>query len=206
MLFRVEMAIDEKKISEDELIEERASVALLLACLPKESSLRIAETGCRSGHLAEEILSSHQNLASTYIGLESATEQRAAAANRMKDYGETFSSLEYAAAERFPLPDKSQDLLLSAYFLEHLRMDQLYMVFSEARRVLAPGGHWAILTRSPGGSFWEKTTSRLWSATGKRMLEMNHFISPEDWEIEIDRRISRFGLISHVFVLKRKPE
>jgi len=42
------------------------------------------------------------------------------------------------------LPTASQDLFLSLFTLERLRMDELYMSIAEMRRVVKPGGYAAL--------------------------------------------------------------
>lgn len=83
-----------------------------------------------------------------------------------------------------PLPDASQDLFACCEPLELMRMDQLYMALSEARRVLRPGGH-CLLASDAKVSGLQGLLQR-WS--GVRTLELTHYISPEDWETLRDER------------------
>lgn len=104
------------------------------------------------------------------------------------------SALERAdPAHPLPLESASQDLFLALDFLEFLRMDQLYMVLSEARRVLRTGGLCTLSGLSPNGKF----SASLWNLVqerkpelvrGRRALELTHYISPEDWRILRDFR------------------
>lgn len=124
----------------------------------------------------------------------------------------TFSSLPPSC--EFPLPDQSQNLLLCCYSLEALRMDQFYMVCSEARRVVKTGSHWGIVNYTFGSSLPSAALSKVWEKlhdwkrawTGNtRPMEIMHYISPEDWEVESTKVVDR-GLFSHqITVLKRLP-
>jgi hypothetical protein len=79
-----------------------------------------------------------------------------------------------------PLPNQSQDFLICSQILEFLRMDQFYMHCSEARRVIRAGGHWLLACTEK-----EKGLAGLWQKyfSSERQMDLNHFISPEDWEI-----------------------
>lgn len=78
-----------------------------------------------------------------------------------------------------PLPDASVDLFLSTQVLELLRMDQLYMLCSEARRVVRTGGHWVLAApaKLTGFKSWLRQLSG-----APEGLELTHYISPEDWD------------------------
>lgn len=103
-----------------------------------------------------------------------------------------------------PLPDSSQDLLLSCHVLEDLRMDQLYMLCSEARRILKAGGHWLLASRHPGSNPLERGISRaLALVTGTKSMELTHYISPEDWETVFDEKVSSIGTSTQFLLLRR---
>ena len=96
-----------------------------------------------------------------------------------------------------PLESASQDLFLCLDLLEFLRMDQLYMVISEARRILHPGGICllrALAKDIPLGR---------WIHPGQRPLELTHYISPEDWRTLADFREGGFWLKRQTLTLER---
>lgn len=102
------------------------------------------------------------------------------------------------------LPDSSVRLVLTLDYPETLRMDQLYMVASEARRVLSPGGVWLLRSVSSGSRSWQRLLGELHNRfTGKRPLELTHYISPEDWETLGEHR-ERAGLISRQALALRR--
>lgn len=111
-----------------------------------------------------------------------------------------------------PLADSSQDLFLTIYLLEFLRMDQFYMVCSEARRMVRPGKYWAIINLSPP----EKIADKLIAFTRNKIaaiqpdwmshlkfIDINHYISPEDWEVMKQDTYSTRGTPSQITLLKR---
>lgn len=102
------------------------------------------------------------------------------------------------------LPDSSAQLVLTLDYLETLRMDQLYMVASEARRILRPGGLWLLRSVSVGGGAWQRLMGGLHlRRTGERPLELTHYISPEDWETLGESREAA-GLISRQTLALRR--
>jgi hypothetical protein len=102
------------------------------------------------------------------------------------------------------LADSSARLALTFDYLETLRMDQLYMVASEARRVLRPGGLWLLRSVSTGSGAWQRFLGGLHiRRTGERPLELTHYISPEDWETLGEIR-ERAGLISRQALTLRR--
>ena len=86
------------------------------------------------------------------------------------------------------IPDGKLNTLICLDLLEHLRFDQIYMIFSEARRTLASDGLFLLSGLSQGetasSKFYAQTCMRLGS--GHR-LEFTHYISPEDWSIHSNK-------------------
>lgn len=107
-----------------------------------------------------------------------------------------------------PLETASQDLFLVLDFLEYLRMDQLYMVISEARRVLRPAGIAIFrgLSTNPGllGRAWNQVGSiRPGWVRGRRALEFTHYISPEDWRTLHDSHVRGWCTSQQTLILER---
>ena len=117
---------------------------------------------------------------------------------------EFFAPAQQDPALPVPLADASVQLVLTLDFFETLRMDQLYMVASEARRICRPGGLWLLRGLNPGTNLWQRLMGRVHAGrTGERPLELTHYISPEDWNTLSDSR-SREGLLSRqLLVLER---
>jgi hypothetical protein len=103
-----------------------------------------------------------------------------------------------------PLPDSSRDLALSLDHLERLRMDQLYMVASETRRVLRSGGIWVLSgTCSSGSTLRDFLCNAALKLAGKRALELTHYISPEDWKTLEDSKWADGLFTRQLLVLER---
>jgi hypothetical protein len=107
-------------------------------------------------------------------------------------------------ADPLPLEDASQELVLTLHLFERLRMQQLYMVAAESRRILRPGGLWLL----SGQSFSESAWRRFWEslvrkAKGENALELTHYISPEDWRTLEDAKWLENGLTQQFLALER---
>lgn len=142
------------------------------------TALTVAETEPADGGLARLLLARHPQLHYTGIFREAVN---ADAAEGIAMAGSNSKFVKGGAEGELPLAEKSQDALLTCYALEDMRMNHLYMVCSEARRVLKQGGHWLILARDPGRSAWERVWSFLRAKAGRPSLNVTHYISPEDW-------------------------
>lgn len=163
-----------------------------------EGRARVAELGCGGGGRAARVLSALPELAS-YEGFEPSRRLL----ERPLEAGPVRLRL-HDPALALPLPDASQDAVLTLDLCEFLRMDQLYMVAAEARRVLRPGGIWVLRSLAPQEGIGAR--ARAWllaKRTGCRALELTHYISPEDWRERENRREERGGLIRQVLLLER---
>jgi hypothetical protein len=165
-----------------------------------DSTSFVAETEPADGGLAGLLLARHPHLRYTGIFRE---EVNADAAERIALQSQNAKFVKGGAEGELPLEEKSQDLLFTCYALEGMRMNHLYMVCSEARRVLREGGHWLILARDPGRSFWEKFVSFFRAKTGQPSLNVTHYISPEDWHTVED---SFLPGVNRLLILRRLGE
>jgi hypothetical protein len=160
----------------------------------------VAETEPADGSLARLILSRNPSLRYTGIFRETVP---AEASEKIALAGREAKFVKGGAEGELPLEEKSQDALLTCYALEGMRMNHLYMVCSEARRVLREGGHWLILARDPGRSMWERFVSYLRAKAGRPSLNVTHYISPEDWHTVED---SFLPGVNRLLILRRLSE
>jgi len=98
------------------------------------------DLGCGDGRLSREL----DAAALTAADVSTVALERAG--RRLVDRGAELVELEPDAP--LPLPDSTYDLVLCAETLEHVRDVQLLL--SEARRVLRPGGRFAVTTPALG--------------------------------------------------------
>lgn len=107
-----------------------------------------------------------------------------------------------------PVPEASQSNVLCLDLLEYLRMDQLYMVIAESRRVLSAGGRCFLRTLHPSPGLparaWRQAYA--WAPRwvgGRRPLDLHHYISPEDWRVLHEQRDRDGWLNRQSVVLER---
>lgn len=111
------------------------------------------------------------------------------------------------AGAEFPLPDASQDSFLSAFFLERLPMHQLYMALAEIKRTVKPGGRALLASLYPGRRWHERLASGLYRRLGRGdPLRLEHYLSPEDWDVEHEEFLNRAGRSAQLLSLTRKSE
>ncbi len=149
-----------------------------------------------------EPMKAHENL----LAVEWGTESHEAWLRQFLRLGsfEFYSPASHDPALPLRLPDASRDLALTLNFLERIRMDQLYMVASEARRVLRPGGLWLLSGKGRAEAGWKKLLGPLFSnRQAGKPLELTHYISPEDWEIVAEDRQPAGFFSRQRLVLKR---
>lgn len=164
------------------------------------SAVAVAETEPADGSLAFLILARHPHLRYTGIFREAVN---AEASHQAAILAASAKFVKGGAEGELPLEEKSQDLLLSCYALEGMRMNHLYMACSEARRVLKEGGHWLILAKDPGRGAWERLISFFRAKAGRPSLNVTHYISPEDWHTVED---SFLPGVNRLLILRRLGE
>lgn len=81
------------------------------------------------------------------------------------------------------------------FCLNDLRLDQLYMLMFECRRLLPVGGT-LLLTAAAPGEGWEKLWGRFtWKfRAGTPLRTVEHYVSPEDWQSEELKREKKAGV------------
>lgn len=121
-----------------------------------------------------------------------------------KDYLATLGTRLIPNTCELPVDESSLDLALQAYLFNRVRMDQVYMICAELRRSVKKGGYWGILEHSFGSGILSKGISGVWGRWMQHnLLDINHYISPEDWEIHSQEYLSNFGISSQIMILKR---
>jgi hypothetical protein len=182
---------------------ERAVKETLLSWLPPGAYEAVTEIGLSEncGALAR----SSPEAAATYHGFDRREEARARAA-RLAIPGATLKPLPEGA--ELPLPKASQDLFLSLFTLERLRMDELYMAIAEMKRITKPGAYAALASLHPGDSWWERIVSSFHARAGRGTpLQLAHYLSPEDWDTvrEGKQSLGR-GRVAGLVVLRRRTD
>ncbi|MHB1134933.1 MAG: class I SAM-dependent methyltransferase [Chloroflexota bacterium] len=144
----------------------------ILPLLPLQPGQAVGDIGCGTGYFAEPLARAVGT--GTVFALDVQPEMVKATQERAARAGLANLKAELAGEARFPLPPASLDGALAAFVLHEV--DDLAATLAEMRRVLKPGGWFAILEwhrrESPGGP---PQRIRLSPADLQPTLEAAHF-------------------------------
>ena len=180
----------------------------LLAALGERVPGAVLELGPGTGERAAFILRSFP--AADYLGIEPSAALLRASRGALATFAERAAVEGRNLAIPLPLESTSADLALCLDLLEYLRMDELYMLISECRRILRDGSVciFRCLSYGPGWKGNLAATSRTWFPRyyqGARPLEITHYFSPEDWRVVHEARVTEGWLTRQTAVLERLP-
>ncbi len=159
----------------------------VMTTLPYLEGPRIVELGFGPGHLQSELTRREVSV----FGVDASPQMAKLTSLRMNKQGEQHH-LSNAYAQQLPFPNESFDQIVATFPPEFILADSTY---TEAFRVLAPGGSMVILLTAwiTGNQWFERTAAWLFHTTGQ---------SP-DWEPRFLEPISRAGFQSQVTRHKR---
>jgi SAM-dependent methyltransferase len=145
-----------------------------------------------------------------FLGFEPSPNLLAAARHALATHAERAAVEGRNLALQLPLENGAADLAICFDLLETLRMDELYMMISEARRALRPGSLclFRCLSYGPGLKGKIAARARTWLPKhyrGARPLELNHYFSPEDWRVVTEERMPEGWLSRQTLTLERLP-
>jgi ubiquinone/menaquinone biosynthesis C-methylase UbiE len=178
---------------------------------------KVFEFGCGTGKFAARLLAEHLPSSATYLGCDVSPIMIDLAAQRLKVYAERATVVRSDGAVHFPLPDHSVDRVVSSYVLDILSEEDTRLVFTEAHRVLTPGGKLCLASLTRGVTLPSRIVSLLWMAVfgmraswvgGCRPIHLEPYIDQNRWQLEHRGVVTPFGVPSEVFILspKIKPD
>ncbi|GAA1981763.1 hypothetical protein GCM10009718_18530 [Isoptericola halotolerans] len=103
---------------------------------------RVLDVGCGTGNLTREVLRAAPDAVVTGLDPDGDSLRRAARKLRRRRGGEV--TLVRGFAHRLPVPDASQDHVVSSLALHHVPAAEKELLAAEIARVLAPGGQVTI--------------------------------------------------------------
>ena len=182
----------------------------LIAYADFQDSRQVFEFGCGTGKFANRLLEKHLPAGASYSGCDISPVMIGLAKARLARHGERAQVALSDGNLRFPLPERSVDRVVSTYVLDLLSATDIERFFSEARRVLLPGGRVCIASLTQGVTLPSRIVSSLWTSVfrfspslvgGCRPIRLDTFVRPQEWRILHRRVVTPFGVPSEVLIL-----
>lgn len=129
---------------------------------------RVLDVGCGTGSLAIAIVPKVSP--GRVHGVDASREMIEIAKQKSAKVGE-YIDFRVALAEALPFPEDSFDLVTSTLMLHHLPDDLKRAAFAEIRRVLKPGGRFAVMDLVAGGHGLGHLRSILGRTRGRGMAD-----------------------------------
>jgi ubiquinone/menaquinone biosynthesis C-methylase UbiE len=175
----------------------------------------VLELGCGTGRLAERLLADELPLDARYLGLDVSRKMVERTRRRLARFGPRAKVRETGGALRLPVPDASHDRFVATYVLDLLSESDVRIALEEAHHALAPGGLLCLASLSFGLSRSSRLLCCIWTAVhraapmlvgGCRPIDLQPFLSPDQWEISALETVFSFAVPTQVVVaVPRKP-
>ena len=178
-----------------------------------QASRCVFEFGCGTGKFAARLLEKYLLPSASYLGCDISPVMIGLAKSRLEAYGERAQVALSDGAVRFPVPEHSVDRVVASYILDLLSGADIERFFSEAHRVMLPGGKVCIASLTGGVNVPSRIVSSLWKwafrlspalVGGCRPIHVDAFLNPHDWQVVHRRVVTPFGVPSEVLILDMK--
>lgn len=185
----------------------------LIAHAGFRAARRIFEFGCGTGKFAKRLLTGDLSPTAAYLGCDVSPTMTSLATERLADFADRAQVVRTGGMVQFPLTDQSVHRVVSNYVLDLLSEADTHLGFSEAHRVLIPGGKLCLVSLTNGVTLPSRIVSSLWMTVfrmraslvgGCRPIHLESYADPADWQIEYRNVLTPFGVPSEVLVLARK--
>lgn len=182
----------------------------LIAHAGFQDSRRIFEFGCGTGRFAARLLAGNLPSSASYLGCDISPVMIGLAAHCLAAYPGRANVVQSDGAVRFPLHDHSVDRVIASYVLDLLSEEDIREVFTEAHRVLVPGGKLCLVSLTRGVTLLSRVVSSLWMAVfrmrasavgGCRPVRLDGYVDNDRWQLGHRRVVTPFGVPSEVLVL-----
>ena len=174
---------------------------------------RVFEFGCGTGKVASRLLIDHLPSSATYLGCDVSSVMVGIATQRLKKYSERAKVIQTDGTVYFPVSDHSTDRVISSYVLDLLSDKDIRTFFTEAHRVLIPGGRVCLASLTKGNTLLSWIVSSLWMAVfhirpsvvgGCRPILLDEFVDRDRWKLEYRKILTPFGVPSEALILIAK--
>ena len=185
----------------------------LIAHAAFHNAQKVFEFGCGTGKFASRLLEEHLSSSAIYLGCDVSPTMITLAAQRLSPYPERAKVVRSDGSIRIPLRDHSVDHVVSNYVLDLLSEEDILLFFSEAHRVLIPGGELCLVSLTKGNTFLSKLVSSIWMAIfrirpslvgGCHPILLKSYLDQEHWRLEYQKVVTPFGVPSEVFILIKR--
>src|ERR1700739_3742699 len=119
---------------------ENPAINEMIAHAAFESAHSVFEFGCGTGALAARLLQRHLPADARYVGLDISSTMVSLSLEHLKRWPARARVYQTDGSSRIPEADGSFDRVVSTYVLDLLAPAFIEQLFSEARRLLIPGG------------------------------------------------------------------
>ena len=187
---------------------ERRAVAELLRAGRFGTAGSVVEVGCGTGRLAARLLSDHLPAGARYAGLDVSPRMVDMSRRRLRAWSGRAEVARVDGHSPWPVTDASADRVLAVYVLDLMTPSTLEVFFSEAARVLRPGGLVASASLAPGAGGVSRLVSAGWTALwrvdsrltgGCRPLDPATLM-PQGWQQQTTRSVTSWAITSSVVV------
>lgn len=194
---------------------EDPALDVLVAHANFQDAQHLFEFGCGTGKFAARLLENEVPSSADYLGCDVSPIMIGLATERLEAYGQRARLILADGVIRFPLPERSVDRVVCNYVLDLLSEADIGRFFSEAYRVLVPGGRVCIASLTKGVSLPSRIVSSLWMSIfhlrpalvgGCRPILVDGFVDPNLWQIVHRRILTPFGVPSEVLVLETQSD
>ena len=177
-----------------------------------QDAASVLEFGCGTGRLAKDLLSDHLPETATYIGQDLSPEMVARAEARIAPFTDRAEIRLTEGEIRFDVADESRDKVMACYVLDLLSATDIDLFFTEAHRVLKPGGLLCTASLTRGTSPSSKLVSQMWSLVQKlapnrvggcRPLTLREKFDVQHWSVQHHQTVTASGVPSEVLIAER---
>lgn len=178
-----------------------------------EQAREVFEFGCGTGKLAAHLLADRLPAAAHYLGYDVSPTMVALTKQRLAPYADRAAVHLSDGKLHFPLADQRADRVVSCYVLDLLSEDDTRAFFTEAHRVLMPGGMLCLVSLTQGVSRVSRLVAALWMRVfrlraalvgGCRPVRLDTYVQSTLWQHAYGRVLTAFGVPSEVLVLRRR--
>jgi len=160
----------------------------------------VFEFGCGTGKFAASLFENHLSSSSSYFGCDISPVMIGIARRRLAAYGKRAKVVLSDGSVRFPCPDASVDRVVITYVTDLLSVSDIRRCFSEAHRILVPGGRLCLASLTRGVTKLSRIVSTLWMT----IFRLNTFANPQLWGVVYKKVVTPFGVPSEVLILASK--